>query len=224
MVTGGLVSRVQGTSVSDPTGLGRWTGITLCGSDQQQLTITTAYYRVCSDSIGNAPLGSSFAREYNYFHHQLAKEVVNPRRLFLRDLQSQILHFQESGHAVILMLDANATFESDPHFEAFIDTCSLFDLHVDDPAASTFTGAESRRIDYIFGYHHACQYLERSGTLAYNEGPQSDHRGLYADIRLNFFSHSASPIAPSSSRTIHTRNPELVERYNAKVLDYYTEH
>jgi hypothetical protein len=81
MVTGGLVSRVQGKPVSDPTGLGRWTGITLCGSDQQQLTIITAY-RICSDSIRNAPLGSAIAREYNYFH-QLAKEVVNPRRLFL---------------------------------------------------------------------------------------------------------------------------------------------
>jgi hypothetical protein len=106
------------------------------------------------------------------------------------------------------MLDANATFESDTHFKAFIDTCSLFDFHVDDPAASTFIGAESRRIDYILGCHHARQYLERSGTLAYNEGPQSDHRGLYADIRLHFFSHSASPLVPSSSLVQFT--PEIL--------------
>jgi hypothetical protein len=167
MVVGSsLVSRIQGKSLSDPTGLGRWSGITFSGSKAQQLTLITAY-RVCSGSIRSVPLGSSFAREYNHFHSS-AKHSVNPRRLFLRDLQQQIIQLQEQGHAIVVMLDANATLQSDTHFVDFLDQCTLFDLHANDPAESTYIGAESRWIDFILGCHHARQFVERSGTLAYN--------------------------------------------------------
>ncbi|KAI2500714.1 hypothetical protein MHU86_13742 [Fragilaria crotonensis] len=220
-VVGFLVSRVNGQNFSDPTGLGRWSGITFSGSETQKLTVITAY-RVCSGSIRSVPLGSSFAREYNYFHLS-TKQSVNPRRLFLRDLQQQVLHLQEQGHAIIVMLDANSTLQSDTHFADFLDHCTLFDLHANDPAESTYIGAESRRIDFILGCHHARQFLERSGTLAYNEGPQSDHRGLYVDLKLEFFQRSSAIPSPSS-RTVHTGNPELVAKYNEKVLAYYTVH
>ncbi|KAI2499358.1 hypothetical protein MHU86_15140 [Fragilaria crotonensis] len=221
MVMGSLVSRVNGGNILDSTGLGRWSGVTFSGTESQKLTVITAY-RVCSGSIRSAPLGSSFAREYNHFHSTM-KCTVNPRRLFLRDLQQQIAHCQEQGHAIVVMMDANATIHSDTHFADFLDHCALFDLHANDPADSTYIGAESRRIDFIFGCHQARLLLERSGTLAYNEGPQSDHRGLYVDLKLEFFSRSQA-IPPSQSRTVHTGNPELVQRYNRKVMEYYTAH
>ncbi len=75
-----LVSRIHGNSISDPTGLCRWSGITFSGSETQKLTVITAY-RVCSGSIRSVPLGSSFAQEFNYFHSS-AKQSVNPPRLF----------------------------------------------------------------------------------------------------------------------------------------------
>lgn len=121
------------------------------------------------------------------------------------------------------MMDANATLQSDTHLVDFLDHCTLFDLHANDPAASTYIGAESRGIDFIFGCHHARQFLERSGTLAYNEGPQSDHRGLYVDLKLDFFNRSLA-ISPPLSRSVHTGNPELVIKYNEKVLEYYAAH
>ena len=221
MVVGSLVSRVHGPSISDPTGLGRWSGVTFSGSETQKLTVITAY-RVCSGSIRSVPLGSSFAREYNHFH-STTKQSVNPRRLFLRDLQHQIVQLQEHGHAIVVMLDANATMHSDTHFVDFLDHCTLFDLHATDPAESTYIGAEARRIDFILGCHHARQFMERAGTLAYNEGPQSDHRGLYVDLRLDFFYRSLA-IPPSLSRAVHTGNPELVTKYNNKVMEYYVSH
>jgi hypothetical protein len=90
MVMGSLVSRVNGGIILDPTGLGRWSGVTFSGSESQKLTVITAY-RVCSGSIRSVPLGSSFAREYNHFHSTM-KRAVNPRRLFLQDLQQQIVY------------------------------------------------------------------------------------------------------------------------------------
>ena len=223
LLTGHLVPRVHGPGIVDPSGLGRWTGATLTGSEGQQLSIITAY-RVCSGSIRSAPIGSAFAREYEFFRSSQSLQAPNPRRLFLRDLSTVILHLQEQGHAVILMLDANATTESDPHFSEFLETCSFSDFHERDPALSTFIGSDARRIDYIFGCPQAFQYLDRSGTLAYNEGPQSDHRGLYVDLNLQAFVGSKSPIATSAARGVHTGNPELVQKYNSHVLTYYEQH
>ena len=223
LVTGHLVSRVHGASIIDPSGLGRWTGVTLVGSASTKLSIITAY-RVCSGSIRSAPLGSAFAREYEYFRESQSIQSPNPRRLFLRDLTTEVHRLQEQGHAVIVMLDANATISTDPHFSDFLDMCSYSDFHANAPAPSTFIGADARRIDYILGCPQALQYLARSGTLAYNEGPQSDHRGLYVDLRVEQFHGTKTKIAPIPSRGVHTGNPELVEKYNTKVLQYYNHH
>lgn len=49
------------------------------------------------------------------------------------------------------MMDANSTMEDDRFLEEFVQECSLYDLHCNDPAPSTFIGSADRRIDYIFG-------------------------------------------------------------------------
>lgn len=92
LVVGSLVSRVHGANLSDPTGLGRWSGITLSGSETQKLSVITAY-RVCSGSIRSVPLGSSFAREYNHFHSS-TKQSVNPRRFFFAIYNNKLFNFK----------------------------------------------------------------------------------------------------------------------------------
>ena len=219
---GNLVSRVSGFDIQDPSGLGRWSGVTLAGRYNQYLTILTAY-RVCSNSIRNASLGSAFAREYHHFAADTG-QTVNPRRLFLRDIKKQIQDLQHLGHAIVLMLDANATDSSDPAFSDFISECSFSDLHLSDPAPSTYIGSDSRRIDFIFGCQIVSQHLTRSGTLAYDAGPQSDHRSLFIDLDLAFLTVSSDAIQPTVSRALHTGNPELVESYNRSLLQYYKDH
>ena len=66
IVTGNLASRIDGASIQDKTGLGRWTGVTMSGQHGQKLTILTAY-RVCAGSVKSAPMGSAVYREYEYF-------------------------------------------------------------------------------------------------------------------------------------------------------------
>ena len=224
LVTGSLVSRIHGSNIVDPSGLGRWSGVTLCGSNAQKLTIITGYI-VCSGSIKTAPLGSAFAREYNHFQQLQPNQTINLRRSFIRDLEEVILELQAYEHAVILMLDANATFSSDPHFSDFIETCSFHDMHSTDPVSSTYIGAPQCRIDFFLGCPKSLQFLYRSGTLvAYNEGPQSDHRGLYVDLRTNMFTRPKASIEPTAARGVHTGNPELVTRFNEKMMTYYEQH
>ena len=221
LVTGNLTSRVDNT-LSDHTGLGRWHGVTISGKHGQKLTILTAY-RVCAGSVKTATMGSAYYREHEYFSQQNYKSV-NPRRLFLRDLQETITNLHDSGHAVILMLDANATQLSDPHFADFMEACMLSDLHDHDPAPSTYIGADNRRIDYILGCDQIKAMLRRSGTLAYTEGPQSDHRSLYIDLHIDFLAGAEEKIDKSASRNLYTGNPELVSAYNTTVLKYYSDH
>jgi hypothetical protein len=222
MLNGGLVSRVSGADIQDPSGLGRWSGVTLAGKHDQYLSIITAC-RACSGSIRTASLGSAFAREHQHFA-TASQPTVNPRKLFLQDLQKVIHDLQDKGHSLLLMLDANATDSSDSQFSDFIASCSLHDLHSDDPAPSTYIGSATRRIDFMFGCSTVSQHLQRSGTLSYHEGPQSDHRSLFVDLDLAFLQVPEDSIPPNLQRALHTGNPELVEAYNASLLQYYTAH
>jgi hypothetical protein len=179
-------------------------------SPQDKLLTIIIAYRVCSDYLTKASLGSAFLREHDYLRDS-NHGSRNPRRVFLNDLQSQLIQLLEHGREILLMLDANATIADDQHFSDFINACSLFDLHDTDPAPSTYIGAPSRRIDYLLGTHDIKEQLVRSGTISYFGGPQSDHRGLYIDIDRNFLNLSNSAIPPVKNRTLHTGNPELVE-------------
>ena len=224
MALGNMASRVCGGNIVDETGLARWSGITLEGTAGRKLSIIAAY-RVCSGSPATAPLGSAFLREYEYFRER-NYSIINPRRNFLTDLLTTITNLQDDhGHAFILMLDANATLTSDTHFADFVHQCGLHDLHESSPAPSTFIGSQDRRIDFIFGCDTASMFVTRSGTLSYTQGPQSDHRSLFVDIDHEYLRPPQwNSITPSSSRSLHTGNPELVEAYQQSMLTYYEQH
>ena len=222
LVTGPLVAHAA-DSTEDPRGLGRWSSVTLEGKRDSRVTIITAY-RTCPGSIKTSPIGSVFAREYTYLKEN-GHASLNPRSIFLSDLQDFIRPLQEKGHAIILMLDAKATITSDQKLESFIQSCDLYDLHSNDPAPSSYIGAAERRIDYIFGCLKIREVMTRSGTLSYSEGPQSDHRGLYVDLELgSYFNIKGTEIPPPTHRPLQTGNPELVSSYHSRMLKYYRQH
>jgi hypothetical protein len=74
--------------LQDPTGLGRWSGMTVRDKGDQCLSILMVY-RVCRGSINTAPLGSSFHREFSYFR-DLGERSPNPRTHVLRSFQKLI--------------------------------------------------------------------------------------------------------------------------------------
>ncbi|KAI2492618.1 hypothetical protein MHU86_21932 [Fragilaria crotonensis] len=224
LITGALVAQATASKVSDdPKGLGRWNSVTLEGKSDSRISIITAY-RSCPGSIKTSPIGSVFSREYTYLKDQ-GHSSLNPRTVFLADLHEFIRPMQEQGNAIILMMDANATIESDQRLASFIQSCSLHDLHANDPATSTYIGAAARRIDYIFGCQKIREVMSRSGTLSYSEGPQSDHRGLYVDLELGSYLQSTKmKISQPTHRSLQTGNPELVSSYHSSMLQYYSQH
>jgi hypothetical protein len=218
MVCRNWVSCVYGPPLIDKQGLGRWTGVTIRGKNNNFLTIVTAY-RTCNGNISTAPLGSTYAREYEYYKDKGFKSP-NPRNIFVDELKCEIKQLLDKGHQIILSLDANTIAKEDKHFQNMLETCDLYDLHGHDPAPSTFIGSSNRRIDYIYGSPTVIEGLSRSGTLSYLEGPQADHRALFIDldirhvINYNPIDHS---IPSARTRDLKTGNPELVERYSYRV-------
>jgi hypothetical protein len=230
---GGTVQVVQGRltttshrkTICDPSGMGRWCGMTYEGKGRRKLSVITGY-RVCASSISSAPIGSAFHREYAFLRHQ-GSPHPNPRQSFIDDMTILIRHFQEEEHAILFMLDANSTLDSDRRFKEFISSLDLHDLHASHPAPSTYIGAPDRRIDYMFGCARTLDAMTRQGSLSYFEGPQSDHRSLYVDINLDKLFGSATlaaPIGSSETRALRSGNPEHVIAYNAAMHRYYEQH
>jgi hypothetical protein len=221
---GPITTTTFGKSINDPTGLGRWKGTTYRGSGQFKMSVITAY-RTCGGNIRTLPLGSTFSREFNYFRRQGHKSP-NPRRLFFHHLEETIVSLQSSGNSIVLMLDANSDYKSDTGFASFLATTGLSDLYRSQPPPSTYIGAQARRIDYIFGCERIATSCIRSGALAYTEGPQSDHRGLFVDLEINELCQSLTPQKMSIPIAcfLHTKNPELVSSYITHMKEYYTSH
>lgn len=109
--TGKMVPISYGNALQDPTGLGRWrwSGLTFRGKENTKLSVITAY-RVCAGSIQSAPIGSSFAREYEH-HRHLGKTSPRPRKLFLIDLEAAVKSLQADGHSIVLMMDSNGQID-----------------------------------------------------------------------------------------------------------------
>ena len=225
LLTSTLVPMAYGNDITDPTGLGRWSGITIRGKDTKQLSVITAY-RVCPGSINTSPIGSAFSREFE-FHRTQGTKSPNPRRIFLHDLRRIIIHLQSLGNSVILMLDSNAQLEEDRDLQEMTTACDLHDLHYSSPAPSTYLGSATRRIDHMFGCSIVVNSMSGSGSLSYLEGPQSDHRGLFVD--LNHISLLGVPklspaIQTASSRLLKSGNPETVALYHTAMHSYYHDH
>jgi hypothetical protein len=225
MVSGKWIPSIYGPSIKDPSGLGRWCGLTLRGKHDNFLTIITAY-RVCAGHIHSAPIGSSYAREYEFLK-QSGHSKPNPRKTFVDDLAKTIRSLLNARHHVLLALDANSIVANDAQFRQLIDTCDLQDLHQHTGAPSTYIGSEHRRIDYMFGTQHVAEAAKRSGTLSYVEGPQADHRALYLDVdapAILQYNPTDHTIPSSHQRDLKTGNPELVANYVASMQVYYINH
>ena len=137
------------------------------------------------------------------------------------------MELQDANHAILLMLDANATLDNDTHFRDMIHSVDLIDLHQANPAPSTYIGSETRRIDYMLGCPRVQSVMSRQGTLSYFEGPHSDHRAMYVDLdlkRLFGLDLESIQIVGAVLRPLRTGNPELVSAYIAGMHEYYATH
>jgi hypothetical protein len=142
-------SRSIGTQLLDPTGMGRWSGLSYLGKRGKRLALLTVYRsprQQCKGGFG------FFDQQYALL---LSKGIKAPnvRRQFLVDICCFIQNLQHDGFEILLSLDANEIIGQENTFglSHLIAECLLVDLHAlgpDDPPPAYKYGT-GQRIDYM---------------------------------------------------------------------------
>jgi hypothetical protein len=140
----------------------------------------------------------------------------------LRDLLAFAKSYQQAGHELIIMIDANAPIE-DATIERFMDDLQLHDLmslHLPDIPPATYQRGQNK-IDHVWGTLAILTATIRAGILPFGIGPKSDHPILFVDISLSTLCHlPLSALHDSThpaSRNLWSTDVKAAERYVAIV-------
>ncbi len=180
--TGKWATRSTGKVLVDPSGLGRWSGLSYLGKSNKRLTILTAYRSPRQQHV------AGFGFYDQQYARLLSQGVIRPnvRKQFISDIAKFVNDLQSEGHEIILSVDANEIVGQDSSFGIghLLDECSLVDLHHLSPAVppATYKYGYHRKIDYMLGSLGVVQSVRRAGFLAYDNGIFSKHRGLFLDF------------------------------------------
>jgi hypothetical protein len=207
----------------DPSGMGRWSQISINGRDNRKVTIFTVY-RVCHDTISTAGSKTAYRQQW---HLADSRNITpnDPRALLLLDLGASIDQCTQQGHEVIILIDANEC-TSTPHskLSAWIRLHSLCDplvqRHGSDNQPSTYKRG-SKRIDYILTSRRIAEYVTASGILPYNHLVPSDHKALFIDVDIQgYLRGQISTTCSSDYRGIQSNNPRAVRKYQQCITTF----
>jgi hypothetical protein len=166
--TGKWTTRCIGNPLSNPSGMGRWSGLSYLGKNERRLTIMTAYRSPRQQPNG----GFGF---YDQQHAMLIAAGVkkpNVRKQFVMDIIQFIQQLQSAGHEIILSLDANEASVDTPDkygIDLIIKSCHLTDLHTlsHSHPPLTYKYGSNRRIDYMLGSETIAESVVHAGYLPY---------------------------------------------------------
>ncbi len=217
-------SRSIGAQLLDPTGMGRWSGLSYLGKQGKRLALLTAYRSPRQQHQGG----------FGFFDQQYALLLSNGikaphvRRQFIVDICRFIQNLQHDGYEILLSLDANETIGQDKTFglSHLMAECSLVDLHTlgpDDPPP-TYKYGTGRRIDYMLGSPNIADSVRRAGYLSYDDGIFSKHRGLYVDLDFHVLMGPVASILPAVARRLKSEDQPSVDRYVEAFQKYARDH
>ena len=90
---------------------------------------------------------------------------------------------------------------------------------------ATYQHAKNRRIDFIFTTPKAMEAVTAAGTLAFNDGIQSDHRGLYIDLDTRKLLHGyINQLQSPEQRFLKTKDEKQTNKYIQVITDYMEQH
>jgi hypothetical protein len=189
ITTGKWVSKLV-ENIVDPTGMGRWSGTKLRVKNNLYLHYITAY-RVCNQKLKKNNSLSSYAQQHMHLL-QSGKPEPNPRQEVLDDLKSYITT-KSSDDYFIIGIDANeSASENNSGINIFINETNLIDIytyiHSEEEFGTHING--SKRIDYMLCSANIKQYVSQVGMLKFQDGFDSDHRGIFCDLDQELFKNN----------------------------------
>jgi hypothetical protein len=224
--TGKWTTRCVGQPLSDPSGMGRWSGLSYLGKNGRRLSIITGYRSPRQQSKG----GFGF---YDQQHALLLSSGIkkpNIRKQFVIDIVKFIQKLQSEGHEIILSLDANeATVDQpDKHgIDLILQSCHLTDLHTlgHSTPPATYKYGFNRRIDYMLGSELIAESVVHAGYLPFNDnGISSKHRGLFIDFDHHHVLGQVDNIVRQANRQLNSEDPIATDLYLAAFKKYADDH
>jgi hypothetical protein len=166
----------RATTSNDPSRMGRWSEATITRK-LKKVTFITAY-RVCQKKGSNAislRKGAQAGTKTAYWQQCCilrtrgkSEDQIDPRSIILEDLGSRIEMLKESGHEIVLSIDANNMLQCiNSNFSKFARKHALSDILVDrhgtkdEPLTHT---RGSHRIDYVMTTANIGQYTTAAGN------------------------------------------------------------
>jgi hypothetical protein len=198
---------------SDSSDLGRWSWLKLTGRQNHELIVASAYRPV----EGTGP-NTVHAQHQRFLHSNGTDD--NPSDKFFHDLKELINLWKNTGHHIILGIDANEDVRSGStknFFRSLGMREIILHTHKNSSPPATCDKNDNRQpIDGIFTTLEID--ITAGGYLPFNNGCPSDHRVLWIDVPYkNVFGYSTPQIINPKPRRLNNNNPKLVEKYNKQL-------
>ena len=197
------------SSLSDPTGLGRWTSTLYTGKRNIQLRIIQVY---CPPQPSALSHNSSYTQQHRYFLH---KQIDGcPRTFFFNDLSDFLQERLQAQEQLIVMGDFNHIINSST-VQHFLSQHHLHNIHRTlHPSYNTNLPTYQRgshTIDAIFASPGLSAI--QGGFLGFRTFP-TDHRLLWCDISYTtLFGSPRLTIIPHARRRLKCEDPRTVHKF-----------
>ena len=215
------------TSGSDPTGLGRWSYITISGRNNIKLIIISAY-RVCQNSIKHTGPSTNIRQHWQRLEEENLKDT-NIRDLMINDLAEFISILLSKKHEIIVGIDANeANNQPKNCVDKLLQLTKLIDVISQQHGIRKGPNTHIRgrkHIEFFLCSEHIYTFIDKSGITPFNEITSSDHRGFFLDLRLKAFLKNAYFALPDhSSRPLQSSNTKNVLSYKRHLQSFVVHH
>ncbi|MGH7974008.1 MAG: hypothetical protein ACREBR_00680 [bacterium] len=197
-----------------PSGMGKWTWMTLRGKADIKVTCITAYR---TNAASPQTTGELTAWKQEWRLMALAGiSDPDPRQHVLTDLSRFIQNKVDDGHDVIIMIDANQSLSHDNIFRQFASECGLNDIytHLHEEEGPPSHNRGRRRTDYILGTPRILRAVTQCGYLNFNDASLSDHRAVDSNI---LFGNFTEDLTLTTMPQLRMDDPGSVSRYLEKM-------
>ena len=122
---------------------------------------------------------------------------------------------------ILLAIDANSGLDDIKlnHIVSAGDLCDIIGSRHGIDSPSTYLQG-SKTIDFLFGTTNVQNAVIVSGYFPFNEDIRSDHRGIWLDINLNFFSYGPLPALSPAMCRLSTTNKKWMKLTKERITKH----
>lgn len=212
----------------DPHSMGRWSGnVYKLGADRRLFLFTA--YRVCKQSP-ELGLISSYRQQVLKLQQRMPFESnLCPRKYFIQDFIAYVQSLSiKPNDFIIIMIDANEKLGEDIQgISMMMEKLGLVDTftrHHQRPCIlSTHHTSTNKRIDFMFSTANVLPHIESCGYLPFYDNVDTDHRGLFLELKPSFIDGQARIVKPPSRLVGRTTCKKELAKYKEYLLARFTE-